>query len=100
MLGQVEDDGAGGVIYTDVATDGALSGPNFEAVGEILAAARVPVIASGGVATIEHLRRLAGLGGGGLYGAIVGKALYSGALKLSDAISAASREESAEKGGC
>ena len=100
MLGQVEDDGAGGVIYTDVATDGALSGPNFEAVGEILAAARVPVIASGGVATAGHVRRLAGLGGGCLHGAIVGKALYSGALKLADAIAAAAGEESPEKGDC
>lgn len=94
VLGEVENAGAGGVIYTDVATDGALSGPNFVAVAEILAAARVPVIASGGIATAGHLRRLAGLGGGGLYGAIVGKALYSGALTLTDSIAAASGEAS------
>jgi phosphoribosylformimino-5-aminoimidazole carboxamide ribotide isomerase len=99
LLAEVEKDGAAGVIYTDVATDGALSGPNLAAVERIYAAARVPVIASGGVGTAEHVRRLAAIGRGGLYGAIVGKALYAGALTLADAIAAASGGGQGVKGG-
>jgi phosphoribosylformimino-5-aminoimidazole carboxamide ribotide isomerase len=89
LLADVEEDGAGGVIYTDVATDGTLSGPNFEALERICAAARVPVIASGGVGTEAHVRRLAAVGRGGLSGAIIGKALYDGALTLAGAAAAA-----------
>lgn len=99
FLEKVEGAGAGGVIYTDVKTDGALSGPNFEALAEILAAARVTVIASGGVASAGDLRRLAGLGGGALWGAIVGKALYSGGMTLAEALAAAAGEGPAGKGG-
>ena len=99
QLAEVEKDGAAGAIYTDVATDGALSGPDFAAVERIYAAARVPVIASGGVGTAEHVRRLAAIGRGGLYGAIVGTALYDGVLTLADAIAAASEGGRGARGG-
>jgi len=68
------------LIYTDIATDGMLSGPNLSGLRALIAAAPVPVIASGGVANAAHLEALATAGA---EAAIVGKALYSGALPLS-----------------
>ena len=62
-------------IFTDISRDGTLRGPNFAAIGRLVRAFRTPVIASGGVTTVEHLRRLAKLG---VEGAIVGRALYDG----------------------
>lgn len=71
--------GASRLIFTDIATDGMLSGPNLGGLRALIAAVQVPVIASGGVATIEHLVALRDTGA---EAAIVGKALYSGALPL------------------
>lgn len=68
------------IIYTDIATDGMLRGPNLPALREMIAAAGVPIVASGGVATEAHLRALADAGA---EAAIVGKALYTGDLPLS-----------------
>lgn len=67
------------LIYTDIATDGMLSGPNLPALQALIAALPVPVIASGGVATKAHLEALAAAGA---EAAIIGKALYTGALPL------------------
>ena len=74
------------LLVTDIGTDGMLSGPNVELLGEVAAAAGIPVIASGGVSSIDDLRALAKVPG--LEGAIVGKALYVGAFDLGDAIKA------------
>jgi phosphoribosylformimino-5-aminoimidazole carboxamide ribotide isomerase len=74
------DAGCGRIIYTDIATDGMLRGPNLQAVREMIATVGVPIVASGGVATEEHLRALAETGAEAV---IVGKALYSGDLPLS-----------------
>ena len=68
------------IIYTDIATDGMLRGPNLPALRALIAAAGIPIVASGGVATEEHLRALAATGA---EAAIVGKALYTGDLPLS-----------------
>lgn len=92
LLQRAQGAGAGGAIYTDVQTDGTLGGPNFGALESLLAVSRVPLIASGGIASEGHLRRLARMGGGALHGAIVGKALYDGALTLRGAFAAAARE--------
>jgi phosphoribosylformimino-5-aminoimidazole carboxamide ribotide isomerase len=78
------------VIYTDISHDGMLGGPNFESIAALTArtrsfAAPVAVIAAGGVSSIEHLLRLADLG---VEGAIVGKALYTGAIDLREALAA------------
>ncbi len=73
------------IIYTDVTRDGTLTEPNYASLAAMLGAAGLPVIASGGVAQIEHLRRLRALGA---EGAIVGKALYDGAIRLQDALAA------------
>jgi len=72
-------------IFTDISRDGTLRGPNFAAIGRLVRAFRTPVIASGGVTTVEHLRRLAKLG---VEGAIVGRALYDGGLELGEALAA------------
>jgi phosphoribosylformimino-5-aminoimidazole carboxamide ribotide isomerase len=74
------------IIYTDIARDGMLEGPNFDAMAEMSAAVPIDVIASGGVTTVDDVRRLAALG---LAGCIIGRALYEGRLSLSDALSAA-----------
>jgi phosphoribosylformimino-5-aminoimidazole carboxamide ribotide isomerase len=67
------------LVYTDISRDGMLEGPNFESVAELAAAISLPVIASGGVTTLDDIRRLAELG---LLGCIVGRALYEGRLDL------------------
>jgi phosphoribosylformimino-5-aminoimidazole carboxamide ribotide isomerase len=71
------------IIYTDIARDGMLAGPNMKALAEISKAVTLPIIASGGITTLEDLRRLAELD---LAGCIVGRALYEGRLHLPEAI--------------
>ncbi len=88
---------ARGIIFTAIERDGELIGPDFDALGEMLGIARVPVIASGGVTTIDDLRRLAGIKG--LEGAIVGKALYEERIDLDDAMSLQASGKPAESGG-
>ena len=72
------------VIYTDIARDGMLSGPNIAALREIMTFSAFPVIASGGISTIEDLQALQSLGPR-VEGAIVGKALYDGKLNYREA---------------
>jgi phosphoribosylformimino-5-aminoimidazole carboxamide ribotide isomerase len=83
---QVSDWPLGAILYTDVARDGMLSGPNFEKTRELAAAGRVGVIASGGVGSVEHIQRLVGTG---VWGVIVGRSLYEGKVDLAEALSAA-----------
>jgi len=71
------------IVYTDISRDGMLEGPNFTAVAAMAAAVRLPVIASGGVTTLDDIRRLAQLG---LAGCIIGRALYEGRIDLKEAI--------------
>lgn len=80
------DAGASHVIYTDIARDGMLEGPDFEQTAA-LAAASGRIIASGGVATISDIRRLSELPG--VEGVIIGRALYEGKFLLEDALQAA-----------
>jgi phosphoribosylformimino-5-aminoimidazole carboxamide ribotide isomerase len=75
------------LVYTDIGRDGMLQGANVEAMAELAAAVPLPVIASGGVTTVEDVRRLAHLG---LAGCIVGRALYEGLLDLAEIIREAS----------
>lgn len=81
---QVEDAGAGTIIYTDIATDGMLQGPNFVETQRVLEAVRCQVIASGGVSSAADVHRLRTIPG--LYGCIIGKALYDGMLSLKDVV--------------
>lgn len=75
-----------GIIYTDISRDGMMAGPNLDALRQMAAATRLPVYASGGVTTIEDVRRLRQLP---LAGCIVGRALYEGTLDLREAVGAA-----------
>jgi len=79
--------GALRIIYTDIATDGMLAGPNLEAL-ENISRAGLAVIASGGIATLEHVRAVAALEKLGIEGMIIGKALYDGRIALKQAIAA------------
>jgi phosphoribosylformimino-5-aminoimidazole carboxamide ribotide isomerase len=87
FIRQIDGAGIGSVIFTDIATDGMLSGPNFAALEKVLSIARCEVISSGGVATIEHVRQLAAIPG--LHGAIIGKALFDGTIDLAEAVAVA-----------
>jgi phosphoribosylformimino-5-aminoimidazole carboxamide ribotide isomerase len=71
------------VIYTDIACDGMLTGPNFTYTGALARHLKTPVIASGGVGTLDDLERLAGLP---VAGCIVGRALYEGRFRLGEAL--------------
>lgn len=71
------------IIYTDIATDGMMAGPNISAMAEMQAAVDVPIVASGGVTTLDDVARLAAAG---LAGCIIGRALYEGTLSLAEAI--------------
>jgi len=70
-------------IYTDIERDGTLTEPNFTAIGEMIEATRLPIIAAGGIASLNHLKILKKLG---TEGAIIGKALYTGDIKLKQSL--------------
>lgn len=77
-------EGAAEILYTDISRDGTQSGPNLAGTEAVAAAAAVPVLASGGVASLEDLKRLAAISG--VIGAVVGRALYTGAVDLKRAL--------------
>ncbi|MDR1613060.1 MAG: 1-(5-phosphoribosyl)-5-[(5-phosphoribosylamino)methylideneamino]imidazole-4-carboxamide isomerase [Planctomycetota bacterium] len=85
FLAGLEALGASGAIYTDISRDGALQGANIPALRAACAATPLPVIASGGVASVEDVEALSGLP---LFGIIVGKALYEGRMTLEEAMAA------------
>lgn len=80
-----EDAGVSAIIYTDINRDGAMQGPNVEATAELANAMSIPVIASGGVSSLDDLRNLKNCGAA-LNGAISGRALYDGAIDLGEAL--------------
>jgi len=75
-------------IYTDINRDGTLTEPNFTSIAELIDIVRLPVIAAGGISSLNHLRVLKKLGA---EGAIVGKALYTGDINLKQALAALSQ---------
>jgi phosphoribosylformimino-5-aminoimidazole carboxamide ribotide isomerase len=89
MVAQFEGAPLAAIIYTDIATDGMLQGPNVVAMREMQQATATPVIASGGVTTAADVADLAAAG---LAGAIVGRALYAGTLTLQDALASAGKQ--------
>jgi phosphoribosylformimino-5-aminoimidazole carboxamide ribotide isomerase len=82
---QFEDAGISAIIYTDINRDGAMQGPNVEATAALAIAVSIPVIASGGVSSLDDLRALKATGAP-LDGAISGRALYDGAIDLAEAL--------------
>lgn len=85
-ISRLDRDGCARYVVTDVNKDGTLQGPNLNLLREVCAATDKPIIASGGVSTLDDLRALRILTELGVEGAIVGKALYSGAFTLEDAL--------------
>ena len=83
---RARDAGAAALLYTDVARDGTEQGPNLEHTEDLARAVGMPILASGGVATIEDLQRLASIRG--VAGTVVGRALYTGAIDLKQALTA------------
>jgi len=90
-LERLDRDGCSRYIVTDVAKDGTLKGPNLELLREVCAATTKPVVASGGVSSLEDLIAIRELTSIGVEGAIVGKALYAGAFTLPQALEVAGR---------
>ena len=86
--------GVAGIIYTDIARDGMLSGPNIEAVREIVESVKIPVIASGGISSINDIKNIINIKN--LWGVITGKAIYTGALDLKEAIRVSQSEVKAK----
>ena len=84
---QFDEEPIAAIVYTDIATDGMLAGPNVAAMREMQTAVRHPVVASGGVTTCDDVARLAAIP---MAGCIIGRALYEGTLTLPDAIAVAS----------
>jgi phosphoribosylformimino-5-aminoimidazole carboxamide ribotide isomerase len=85
LVRRFEDSGVAAVIFTDIGRDGALNGVNLEATAALARATSIPVIASGGVASLEDIRALA-RDDSGIDGVITGRAIYDGRLNLSDAL--------------
>jgi phosphoribosylformimino-5-aminoimidazole carboxamide ribotide isomerase len=87
LLAQLSGLPLGAVIYTDIARDGMLSGPNVPALKEVVEGSAFPVIASGGITRVEDLLAVRSLGPR-VEGAIVGKALYDGKMRYAEAVKA------------
>jgi phosphoribosylformimino-5-aminoimidazole carboxamide ribotide isomerase len=83
---QMEKSGISCFIYTDIARDGMMAGPNFRSIGEFAKGLSTPVLASGGVSTLEDVEMLRTMENGGVCGVIIGRAMYDGSIDLSEAL--------------
>lgn len=86
MAKEMENFGVEAIIYTDIARDGMMQGPNIEATKALAESITIPVIASGGLSTLDDIRRLVEIETSGVTGVITGKAIYSGAIDLRQAV--------------
>ena len=82
---QFEADGVEAIIYTDISRDGMMQGVNTEATARLARAIKIPVIASGGITTIEDIKALGAVAHEGIMGAITGRAIYEGTLDFAEA---------------
>ena len=83
---RLERDGCARYVVTDVTKDGTLRGPNLQLLKEVCNVTKKPIVASGGISSLEDLASLSSMVGAGVEGAIVGKALYAGAFTLTEAL--------------
>jgi 1-(5-phosphoribosyl)-5-[(5-phosphoribosylamino)methylideneamino] imidazole-4-carboxamide isomerase/N-(5'phosphoribosyl)anthranilate isomerase len=88
VLARLDREGCARYVVTDVGRDGTMTGPNLDLLRSVCAATDKPVVASGGVSSLDDLRAIATLVGSGVEGAIVGKALYAEAFTLEEALAA------------
>ncbi|MCX5681771.1 MAG: 1-(5-phosphoribosyl)-5-[(5-phosphoribosylamino)methylideneamino]imidazole-4-carboxamide isomerase [Candidatus Omnitrophica bacterium] len=86
LIPKLEALGLTTLIYTDIATDGMLQGPNLKSLNEILKETKMKIIASGGISKLDDVRSLLSIKANNLYGTIIGKALYEQKFSLKDAI--------------
>jgi len=91
VLARLDAAGCSRYVVTDVTKDGTLRGPNVDLLREVCARTDAPVVASGGISSLDDLRALRALVPEGVEGAIVGKALYAGAFTLPEALDVAGR---------
>jgi phosphoribosylanthranilate isomerase len=87
VLARLDKAGAARYVVTDITKDGTMRGPNLDLLREVCAQTDKPVIASGGVSTLDDLRALTALEPAGVEGVIAGKALYAGAFTVREALS-------------
>ncbi len=90
-LARLDRDGCARYVVTDVTKDGTMRGPNLDLLRQVCEATTAPVVASGGISSLDDIRALTGLVEIGVEGAIVGKALYAGAFTLPEALDVAGR---------
>lgn len=83
LASRMEEKGVKTLVFTDIATDGMLSGPSFDQLSALQKAVTCNIVASGGVTALDDVKRLRDMG---LYGAIIGKAYYAGTINLAEAI--------------
>ncbi|HMN01812.1 1-(5-phosphoribosyl)-5-[(5-phosphoribosylamino)methylideneamino]imidazole-4-carboxamide isomerase [Geobacter anodireducens] len=83
--------GVAAIIYTDIARDGMMQGPNIEATRALAEAVSIPVIASGGVSSLKDIENLMAIEASGIAGVITGKAVYTGAINLAEAVTLTKR---------
>ena len=91
MAKEMEGFGVEAIIYTDIARDGMMQGPNLEATRALAESISIPVIASGGVSSLKDIENLMAIEASGVVGVITGKAIYSGALDLRAAVALTKR---------
>jgi len=91
VLARLDADGCARYVVTDVARDGTLGGPNIELLRAVCAATDRPVVASGGISSLDDVRAVAALVPLGVEGLIIGKALYAGVFSLPEALAVAAQ---------
>jgi phosphoribosylformimino-5-aminoimidazole carboxamide ribotide isomerase len=87
-----EGEGVAAIIYTDISRDGMLSGPNIEPTRDLAESISIPVIASGGVSKLEDIENLLAIETSGVTGVITGRAIYTGAIDLAEAVALTKRQ--------
>ena len=91
LVKSLENKGVEAIVFTDIKRDGMMGGANIKSIKEMADATRIPLIASGGVTNLEHIKELIELGDCGIEGVIIGRALYEGSIDLGEAISLVSK---------
>jgi len=93
LVKNLEDKGVEAIVFTDIKRDGMMKGPNITSIKEMADATRIPIIASGGVTTLKHIKELIDLEDSGVEGIIIGRALYENSIDLKEALELVSKEK-------
>lgn len=93
LLKTLEGKGVEAIVFTDITCDGMMRGPNISSTRELAEATSIPLIASGGVSTLDHIRELLALQACGVTGVIIGRALYEKTIELGEALALVSKTD-------